>query len=111
MPTKELYEKYEAKQTLNKKPVDSSIGGTFEGEHFDQNNPSGKLYYEHPSQEEINEMAHASHKAITCMDKMPEYIKDKPSVDSRAYTPNTTFVEMVGDTQRPGDRKLGEQDD
>ena len=108
MPTKEIYEKYEAKQTLNKKPVESSIGGSFKGEHWSQQY-SKELTFEHPSQEQINEMAH--HKAITCYDRLPDKDKDKPSVDSRAYTPNTNFVEMVGATQRPGDRRLGEQDD
>ncbi len=39
-----MYKKYEANQTQNK-VVESSIGGTFKGEHFDQNNPSGKLYF------------------------------------------------------------------
>jgi hypothetical protein len=108
MPTKEMYKKYEANQTQNK-VVESSIGGTFKGEHFDQNNPSGKLYFEHPSQAEINEMAHASHKAITCMDKMPDKDKNKPGVYS--YEPNVAYLDMVGATQRPGDRKYGEQED
>ena len=42
MPTKELYDKYEGNQTKDK-VVDSSVGGLFEGEHFDQNNPDMKL--------------------------------------------------------------------
>mgnify|MGYP003138999791 CR=1 FL=1 len=106
MTTKETYEKYEANQTKDK-VVDSSIGGTFEGEHFDQNNPSGKIYFAHPSQAEINEMAH--HKAITCYDRLPDKDKDKPGVHS--YEPNVSYLDMVGATQRPGDRKYGEQED
>ena len=108
MPTKELYEKYEGNQTKDK-VVDSSIGGTFEGEHFDQNNPDMKLYYAKPSQAEINAMAHASHKAITCYDRLPAKDIDKPGVHS--YEPNIAYLDMVGATQRPGDRRLGQQDD
>lgn len=106
MPTKEIYEKYEAKQTLDKKPVESSIGGSFKGEHWSQQY-SKELTFEHPSQEQINEMAH--HKAITCYDRLPDKDKDKPGVHS--YEPNVSYLDMVGATQRPGDRKYGEQED
>tara|TARA_R100001594_G_scaffold129674_1_gene168392 strand:- start:1505 stop:1843 length:339 start_codon:yes stop_codon:yes gene_type:complete len=109
MPTEEMYKKYEANQTKDK-VVESSAGGLFEGEHFDQNNPSGKLYYEHPSQEEINAMAAASHKPITSYEDMPENIKNKPGLNSDALLPNVAYIEMVGATQRPGDRRLGQQD-
>jgi len=47
--------------------------------------------------------------ATTCYDKMPEHIKDKPYI--RSFTPNVDYIEAVGATQRPGDRKLGAQDD
>ena len=110
MPTKELYDKYEAKQTLDKKPVESSIGGSFKGEHWSQEY-SNELTFEHPSQEEINDMARASHRPTTSYASLPDKDKNKPSVDSHEYTPNVNYVEMVGYTQRPGDRKLGEQDD
>tara|TARA_R110000824_G_scaffold382343_2_gene575517 strand:+ start:210 stop:542 length:333 start_codon:yes stop_codon:yes gene_type:complete len=110
MPTKEMYKKYEANQTKDK-VVDSSAGGLFKGEHFDGSNPSGKLYFEHPSQEQINEMVAASHKPITSYEDMPESIKSKPSVDSSALTPNVSYLEAVGATQKPGDRKYGAQDD
>ena len=92
-----MYEKYEANQTKDK-VVKSSAGGLFEGEHFDGNNPSGKLFFEHPSQEEINAMAAASHKPIT-------------SYNSSDLTPNVSYLEAVGATQKPGDRKYGAQDD
>jgi len=105
MPTKEIYEKYEAKQTLDKKRPEhlKELTAAPLPEMYSKKAPG------HLSQAEINELAH--HKAITCYDRLPDKDKDKPSVDSRAYTPNTNFVEMVGATQRPGDRKLGEQDD
>ena len=89
MPTKEMYKKYETNQS----------------------NPSGKLYYEHPSQEQINEMVAASHKPITSYEDLPESIKSKPGVDSSALTPNVSYLEAVGATQKPGDRKYGAQDD
>ena len=41
------------------KQVESSAGGLFKGEHFDQNNPDMKLYWEKPTHDEINEMARA----------------------------------------------------
>tara|TARA_R110000824_G_scaffold72065_3_gene184135 strand:- start:411 stop:647 length:237 start_codon:yes stop_codon:yes gene_type:complete len=68
---------------------------------------SNTLYFAKPSQAEINDMA--AHKAITCYDRLPDKDKDKPGVDSSAYTPNTNHVEIIGATQRPGDRKYGEQ--
>ena len=40
---------------------------------------------------------------------MPEEIKNKPGVNS--YEPNVAYLDMVGATQRPGDRRLGEQED
>jgi len=107
MPTKELYEKYQGNQS-DKKPVESSAGGLFKGEHWSEEYAK-TLDWEHPSQAEINEMAHASHKAITCMDKMPDKDKNKPGVYS--YEPNVAYLDMVGATQRPGDRKYGEQED
>ena len=110
MPTKEMYEKYEANQTKDK-VVKSSAGGLFEGEHFDGSNTSGKLFFEHPSQEEINAMAAASHKPITSYKDMPESIKAKYSCDSSDLTPNVRYLEAVGATQKPGDRKYGAQDD
>jgi len=110
MPTKELYDKYEGNQTKDK-VVDSSVGGLFEGEHFDQNNPDMKLDFKHPSQEDINDMARASHKPITSYNALPDKDKDKPGVYGSAFEPNVAYVEMVGATQRPGDRKYGEQED
>ena len=41
------------------KQIETSIGGTFKGEHYDQNNPDMKLYWEKPSHEEINDMVRA----------------------------------------------------
>ena len=35
MPTKELYEKYQGNQS-DKKPVESSAGGLFKGEHWSE---------------------------------------------------------------------------
>tara|TARA_R110000744_G_scaffold296491_7_gene406388 strand:+ start:161 stop:490 length:330 start_codon:yes stop_codon:yes gene_type:complete len=109
MPTEELYDKYEKNQEVGGKVVDSSVGGLFEGEHFDQNNPDMKLDFKHPSQEEINDMA--SCHPITSYDALPDKDKDKPGVYGSAFEPNVAYVEMVGATQRPGDRKYGEQED
>ena len=52
----------------------------------------------------------SAHRAITCYDRLPDKDKDKPGVDSSAYTPNTNRLEAIGATQKPGDRKYGEQD-
>ena len=41
------------------KQIETSIGGTFKGEHYDQNNPDMKLYWEKPSHDEINDMVRA----------------------------------------------------
>jgi len=41
------------------KQVKSSVGGLFEGEHHDTNNPDCKITFEKPSHEEINAMAAA----------------------------------------------------
>ena len=106
MPTKDMYKKYEGNQPKDK-VVDSSAGGLFKGEHWSQEY-SKTLDWPHPSQAEINEMSEHKH-ALTCYDKMPEHIKDKPYITS--FTPNVDYIEAVGATQRPGDRKLGAQDD
>ena len=42
---------------------------------------------------------------------LPDKDKNKPSVDSTAYLPNVRYLEAVGATQKPGDRKLWDQDD
>ena len=86
MPTEEIYEKYEQKQTKDSK----------------------ELYWEHPSHEDINDMIKASHKPITSYDKLPQHIKDKPGVWS--YEPNVEMIEHIGETQRPGDRRYGQQE-
>ena len=117
MPTKELYEKYQGNQS-DKKPVDSSAGGLFKGEHWSEEYAK-TLDWEHPSQAEINEMAHASHKAITCMDKMPEDIKDKPAIRevydgttySLAYIPTQEYLEDMKESHERGDREYGAQNE
>ena len=103
MPTKELYTKYEAKQTKDK-VVESSVGGTFKGEHWSQQY-SEDLTFAHPTQDEINEMS--AHRGTTCYDKLPEKDIAKPSVDSWEHTPNVRYLEAV----KARGRELGAQDD
>jgi hypothetical protein len=104
MPTKESYKKYEANQTKDK-VVESSVGGTFKGEHWSQEY-SEDLTFKHPTQDEINDMARASHKPTTSYEKLPEKDKAKPSVDSWEHTPNVRYLEAV----KGLGRKLGDQD-
>jgi len=89
MPTEELY----------KKVQDDPIGDVKE------------LTFEHPSQEEINDMARASHRPTLSYYSLPDKDKDKPCMDSIDYMPNVRYLEAVGATQKPGDRKYGAQDD
>ena len=103
MPTKESYKKYEAKQTKDK-VVESSVGGTFKGEHWSQQY-SEDLTFEHPTQDEINEMS--AHRGTTCYDKLPEKDIANPSVDSWEHTPNVRYLEAV----KARGRELGAQDD
>jgi len=42
---------------------------------------------------------------------LPDKDKDKPCMDSIDYMPNVRYLEAVGATQKPGDRKYGAQDD
>tara|TARA_Y100001951_G_C11217607_1_gene226773 strand:- start:109 stop:432 length:324 start_codon:yes stop_codon:yes gene_type:complete len=107
MPTKELYKKYEGSQTKDK-VVESSAGGLFKGEHWSEEY-SETLDWPHPSQDEINEMAAASHKPITSYEKLPDHIKDKPGVHS--FEPTVEMLERIGKTQEPGKRVYGAQDD
>ena len=117
MPTKEMYKKYEGNQTKDK-VVDSSAGGLFKGEHWSQQY-SKELTFEHPSQQEINEMAAASHKPTTSYEKMPDYIKDKPAITEVykgttydiAYENNQEYLAKTGASQEPGKRIYGEQED
>jgi hypothetical protein len=117
MPTKELYKKYEGSQTKDK-VVKSSAGGLFKGEHWSEEY-SETFDWPHPSQAEINDMAAASHKPITSYDDLPDHIKDKPGAEGFVYEGQTTgpaqltqdVLAEVGDSQRPGDRKYGEQED
>ena len=113
-----MYKKYEGNQTKDK-VVDSSAGGLFKGEHWSQQY-SKELTFEHPSQQEINEMAAASHKPITSYDKMPDHIKDKPGAEAFApyhgqitgpARPTNEVLGEIGASQKPGDRKYGEQED
>jgi len=115
MPTKELYKKYEGKQTEDK-VVDSSAGGLFKGEHWSQEY-SNTLDWSKPSQAEINEMS--GRHATTCYDKMPDYIKDKPAITEVysgttydiAYENNQEYLGKVGASQAPGKRIYGAQED
>ena len=74
----------------------------------EESSSSNTLFFAKPSQAEINDMS--AHRAITCYDRLPDKDKDKPGVDSSAYTTNTNRLEAIGATQKPGDRKHGEQD-
>jgi hypothetical protein len=117
MPTKEMYKKYEGNQTKDK-VVDSSAGGLFKGEHWSEEYAK-TLDWTHPSQDEINEMAAASHKPTTSYEKMPDYIKDKPAITEVysgttydiAYENNQEYLGKVGASQEPGKRIYGAQDD
>ena len=66
---------------------------------------------DHPSQAEINETLGEAHRPLLSYDDLPDKDKDKPSIDSIAYLPNIRYLEAVGATQKPGDRKLGAQDE
>jgi len=48
-----------------------------------------------------------AHKPLLSYNDLPDKDKDKPSVDSSAYTPNVAFLEVVKELGK----KLGAQDD
>ena len=68
-------------------------------------------YDRKPSQAEINESLGESHRPLLSYNELPDKDKDKPSVDSIDYMPIVRYLEAVGATQKPGDRKYGAQDD
>ena len=61
------------------------------------------------SQAKINESLGEGHKPLLSYNDLPDKDKDKPSVDSIDYMPNVRYLEAVGATQKPGNRKLGAQ--
>ena len=65
----------------------------------------------HESQAEMNETLGEGHRPLLSYTDVSDEIKNKPSVDSIDYMPNVRYLEAVGATQKPGDRKLGAQDD
>ena len=68
-------------------------------------------YDRKPSQAEINESLGESHRPLLSYNDLPDKDKDKPCMDSIDYMPNVRYLEAVGATQKPGDRKYGAQDD
>jgi len=77
--------------------------------------PMPEMYDEkapgHESQAEINESLGESHRPLLSYNDLPDKDKDKPCMDSIDYMPNVRYLEAVGATQKPGDRKYGAQDD
>ena len=63
----------------------------------------------HESQAEMNETLGEGHRPLLSYNDLPDKDKDKPSVDSIDYMPNVRYLEAVGATQKPGNRKLGAQ--
>ena len=67
------------------------------GEHFSKNNPDMKLYFEKPSQEEINEMqcAMATTSYKTAEANMSEVAKERPIYMDGSdvmSTPNADYI-------------------